>query len=96
MTLACTESDGEPAVCGEVWGTSLKTSIGTAAGLHVFSTAPNPTGGCELFGPLLAFKRGHVPTTGRSASKCASEGGDRAGFRSEGPSRRAAGPGKGS
>lgn len=34
-------------------GTSLETSIGTAAGLHLFRCIPNLTEGCELFGPLL-------------------------------------------
>lgn len=34
-------------------GTSLETSIGTAAGLHLFRSVPNLTEGCELFGPLL-------------------------------------------
>lgn len=34
-------------------GTSLETSVGTAAGMHLFSAVPNLTEGCELFGPLL-------------------------------------------
>ncbi|ARK31312.1 Muconate cycloisomerase 1 [Halalkalibacter krulwichiae] len=33
-------------------GTSLESSIGTAACLHVYSTLPNLTEGCELFGPV--------------------------------------------
>ncbi len=33
-------------------GTSLESSIGTAAALHVYSTLPNLTEGCELFGPI--------------------------------------------
>jgi muconate cycloisomerase len=34
-------------------GTSLETSVGTAAGMHLFSAVPNLTEGCELFGPLF-------------------------------------------
>lgn len=34
-------------------GLMLETSIGTAACAHLFSTIPNITLGCELFGPLL-------------------------------------------
>ena len=34
-------------------GTSLETSIGTAASMHLFSCVSNLTEGCELFGPLL-------------------------------------------
>ena len=34
-------------------GTSLETSVGTAASINFFSTVPNLTEGCELFGPLL-------------------------------------------
>lgn len=34
-------------------GTSLETSIGTAASLNLFSAVPDLTEGCELFGPLL-------------------------------------------
>ncbi|UCZ52749.1 muconate/chloromuconate family cycloisomerase [Bacillus shivajii] len=33
-------------------GTSLESSIGTTAALHVYSTIPNLTEGCELFGPI--------------------------------------------
>lgn len=33
-------------------GTSLESSIGTAACLHVYSTLPNLTEDCELFGPI--------------------------------------------
>jgi muconate cycloisomerase len=34
-------------------GTTLETSVGTAASLHLYCTMPNLTEGCELFGPLL-------------------------------------------
>lgn len=34
-------------------GTSLETSVGTAASMHLFSAVPNLTEGCELFGPLF-------------------------------------------
>jgi muconate cycloisomerase len=34
-------------------GTSLETSVGTAAGMNLFSALPNLTEGCELFGPLF-------------------------------------------
>ncbi len=34
-------------------GTTLETSVGTAASLHLYCTLPNLTEGCELFGPLL-------------------------------------------
>ncbi len=34
-------------------GTSLETSVGTAASMHLFGAVPNLTEGCELFGPLL-------------------------------------------
>ena len=34
-------------------GTSLESSVGTAAGMHLFSAVPNLTEGCELFGPLF-------------------------------------------
>ena len=34
-------------------GTTIETSIGTAAALHVFCASPAFTAGCELFGPLL-------------------------------------------
>lgn len=33
-------------------GSTLETSIGTAASLNVYCTVPNLTEGCELFGPL--------------------------------------------
>lgn len=33
-------------------GTTLETSIGTAAAAHRFATLPDLTAGCELFGPL--------------------------------------------
>jgi len=34
-------------------GTSLETSVGTAASINLFCAVPNLTEGCELFGPLL-------------------------------------------
>jgi muconate cycloisomerase len=34
-------------------GTTLETSVGTAASLHLYCTMPNLSEGCELFGPLL-------------------------------------------
>ena len=34
-------------------GTTLETSVGTAASLHLYCTLPNLSEGCELFGPLL-------------------------------------------
>jgi muconate cycloisomerase len=34
-------------------GTTLETSVGTAACLHLYCTIPNLSEGCELFGPLL-------------------------------------------
>lgn len=34
-------------------GTTIETSIGTAAATHVFCSLPDLTAGCELFGPLL-------------------------------------------
>lgn len=34
-------------------GTSLETSVGTAASMNLFCAVPNLTEGCELFGPLL-------------------------------------------
>lgn len=33
-------------------GSTLETSVGTAASLHLYCTIPNLTEGCELFGPL--------------------------------------------
>lgn len=33
-------------------GSTLETSVATAASLHVYCTMPNLTEGCELFGPL--------------------------------------------
>ena len=33
-------------------GSTLETSVATAASLHVYCTLPNLTEGCELFGPL--------------------------------------------
>ncbi len=34
-------------------GTTLETSVGTAASLHLYCTLPDLSEGCELFGPLL-------------------------------------------
>lgn len=34
-------------------GTSLESSVGTAASMNLFSALPNLTEGCELFGPLF-------------------------------------------
>jgi muconate cycloisomerase len=34
-------------------GTTLETSVGTAASLHLYCTMPHLSEGCELFGPLL-------------------------------------------
>jgi muconate cycloisomerase len=34
-------------------GTTLETSVGTAASLHLYCTIPGLSEGCELFGPLL-------------------------------------------
>ena len=34
-------------------GTTLETSLGTAASLHLYCTLPDLSEGCELFGPLL-------------------------------------------
>lgn len=48
-TAAIAEAAGIPCY----GGTSLETSVGTAAGLHLFGTLPNVTEGCELFAPLL-------------------------------------------
>ncbi|MGD0073426.1 MAG: muconate cycloisomerase family protein [Candidatus Binataceae bacterium] len=33
-------------------GSTLETSIGTAASIHLYCSIPNLTAGCELFGPL--------------------------------------------
>jgi muconate cycloisomerase len=43
----------EAAGIGCYGGTTLETSVGTAASLHLYCTLPNLSEGCELFGPLL-------------------------------------------